>query len=41
MESQPPNPEFRNNPVTFTHVSICMGESICKKKVNKPSSGLD
>ena len=40
MESQP---QILNSGIilkTFTHVSICKGESICKKKGNKSSSGL-
>ena len=41
MESQPQNPELRIILKTFTHVSICMGESICTKKVNKSESGQD
>ena len=30
MESQPPNPEFRNNPEKFHHVKTAFGHS-CKK----------
>ena len=40
MESQPQNPEFRNNPETFTHVTVdgfnfCEGPRMCICKVKK------
>ena len=32
MESQPQNPEFRNNPKTFTHVEIKPGLYMYKEE---------